>query len=142
MIGVGSVIQYIADENGFATAIRILLAPHHIEQIESGNYNIRISNDEDDYSVGYIYSGRLAEIGENSAVFDDGNEVYISDSLCSMLIRNNSAFATAELYPDVAETNEYTMDDMVNGDYVWVYKFDGETKAVVIIDSDADNIWN
>lgn len=141
MIGVGSVIQYIADENGFATAIRILLAPHHIEQIESGNYNIRISNDEDDYSVGYIYSGRLAEIGRNSAVFDDGNEVYISDSLCSMLIRNNSAFATDKLYPSVAETNEYTMGDMANGDYVWVYKFDSEALAFVIFDTDADDVW-
>ena len=141
-IAKGDVIQYVVDAENEALAIRVLFdASVDADAIVDGDYDAELGDDEDDDEVGFFLYGQLDKFSRNTAVIA-GNDYSVSPSVAAMLLRGDRVFATDEITIGVAETDENTMEDESNGDFVWVYKFDGETKAIVIIDTDADDIWN
>lgn len=158
----GDVIQYALNAENEALAIRVLFdASKDVDALVKGDYSVALDtkndkavDDEDDDEFGFMVAGQVATYKKNLATIG-GTEYSVSNNVAGELLRTsydkdedvysvNRVFATDEIGMSVAEADDnlYEGKDEVNGDYVWVYKFDGDTKAIVIIDTDADDTWN
>jgi len=149
-IAKGDVLQFALNADNEALAIRVLFdASVDAALIEDGDYAVELGDDEDDDEIGFIVAGQVNDIEKRNVVID-GTDYTVSSSVAGMLLRGERVFATEEITIDIVETDKVVYDKVPEGedaadyndDFVWVYKFDGDTKAVVIIDTDADDIWN